>query len=87
MRYTKYFLVNSFEGSGEALVLRIGGEMWRKVGVVFDGFAVAPSSLLEWIRNFISEQKGSSESKTQLNIFLKDGNGTFNSQFSKLFCL
>lgn len=53
--------------------------MWRKVGVVFDGFAISPSSLLEWIESFMTDLKGSpsqtSQTKTQLNLLMKDGNG------------
>jgi len=76
--------VFSFGNSGELMGLRVGHDLWRKVGVVFDGFAISPNSLLEWVQGFISDLKGPNETKTQLNILAKDGNGEFVMSFRNI---
>jgi hypothetical protein len=67
----------SFGSSGEAMGLKVGHDTWRKVGVVFDGFAIAPNPLLNWVQSFVANLKGPNDTRTQLNILLKDGNSRF----------
>jgi len=57
--------------------LRVGHDMWRKVGVVFDGFSIAPEPLLKWVQRFTSSLNGPNETRTQVNLLMKDGNGKY----------